>query len=83
MGPDSVGQELEKRGVAFGGDTVTATDIGIVTGLVAPFGSAVIPKTINGQTAYSATMQVYRMIGDVIDTVKVKFLVSYRKKYSP
>jgi len=71
VGPDSIGQELEKYGLAFGGDIITATDIGMITGLVAPFGSAVIPQTINGQTAYAATMQMYKMIGDLIDSVKV------------
>ena len=71
MGPDSVGHHLQQKALAFGGDVITATDIAMVTGLLAPFGRASVPKIITAQTAYSASMQMYKMIGDTIDAIKV------------
>ena len=43
VGPDSVGHQLQQEALAFGGTTVTATDIAMVTGLLAPFGDASVP----------------------------------------
>lgn len=71
VGPDSVGHHLQQKGLAFGGDVTTATDVAIVTGLLAPFGGASVPTTIRAQTAYSASMQMYKMISDTIDAIKV------------
>ena len=71
VGPDSIGQQLQQEALAFGGTTITATDIAMVTGLLAPFGGASVPETIRCQTAYTASMQIYKMIGDSIDAIKV------------
>ena len=71
VGPDSVGHQLQQEALAFGGNTVTATDIAMVTGLLSPFGGASVSKTIECQTAYAASMQIYKMIGDSIDVIKV------------
>ena len=71
VGPDSVGHHLQQKALAFGGDVTTATDVAMVTGLLAPFSGASVPKTIRAQTAYSASMQMYKMIGDTIDAIKV------------
>ena len=71
MGPHSVGHQLQQKALAFGGDVVTATDIAMVTGLLAPFDGASVPETIRCQTAYAAGMQMYRMISDTIDAIKV------------
>ena len=73
VGPDSVGYQLQQKGLAFGGNVVTATDIAMVTGLLAPFGGASIPETIRCHTAYVASMQMYKMIGDAIDAIKVTY----------
>ena len=82
MGPDSVGHHLQQKALAFGGDVVTATDVAMVTGLLAPFGSASVPKTITAQTAYSASMQMYKMIGDTIDAIKV-YIECMNSSYVP
>ena len=71
VGPDSVGHQLQQEALAFGGTTVTSTDIAMVTGLLAPFSGALIPKAISCQTAYAVSMQIYKMIGDSIDVIKV------------
>jgi len=46
----------------------------MATGLLAPFGIAKVPQTIGCQTAYAASMQIYKMIGDAIDAVKVSIV---------
>jgi len=71
VGPDSVGHQLQQKGLAFGGNVVTATDIAMVTGLLAPFNGASVPEAIKYQTVYAASMQIYKMIGDTIDAIKV------------
>ena len=71
VGPDSVGHQLQQEALAFGGTTVTATDIAMVTGLLAPFNGASVPQNIRCQTAYAASMQIYKMISDSIDAIKV------------
>ena len=48
----------------------------MATGLLAPFGIAKVPQTIGCQTAYAASMQIYKMIGDAIDAVKVIYMGS-------
>ena len=75
MGPDSIRKETGMSKPAVGGDIVTAKDIlGRVIGSSAHFDSAVLPLTIDFQTAYAASMRLYRMIGDGIHTVKVRNL---------
>ena len=71
VGPDSVGHKLQQEALAFGGSVTTATDIAMVTGLLAPFGSASVPETVRGQTVYAASMQIYKIISDTIDAIKV------------
>ena len=65
---------MQKEGVSFGGDVTTATDIAMATGLLAPFGTAKLPQTIGCQTAYAASMHIYKMIGDTIDAIKVMYV---------
>ena len=71
VGPDSVGHKLQQEALAFGGSVVTATDIAMATGLLAPFGSASVPETVRCQTVYAASMQIYKMINNTIDAIKV------------
>lgn len=73
VGPDSVGHQLQKEGISFGGNITTATDVAMATGLLAPFGTAKVPQTIGCQTSYAASMQIYKMIGDTIDAIKVEW----------
>ena len=70
VGPNSVRKETGVSKLAVGSDIVTAKDIlGMVTGSSVPF---VLPQTMEFQTAYAASMHVYKMIGDGIHTVKVR-----------
>lgn len=79
VGPDSVGHKLQQEALAFGGSVITATDIAMVTGLLAPFGGASVPETIRCQTVYAASMQIYRMISDTIDAIKVHGMQTAQK----
>ena len=79
VGPDSVGHQLQQEALAFGGNVVTATDIAMVTGLLAPFSGASVPETIRFQTVYAASMQIYKMISDTIDAIKVYAYSDYTK----
>ena len=47
---------------------VTATDVAMATGLLSQTSA---PQAIDCQTAYAASMQVYKKIGEAIDSVKV------------
>ena len=71
VGPDSVGHRLQQEALSFGGNVCTATDIAMVTGLLVPFDGASVPETIRYQTAYAASMQMYKMISNTIDAIKV------------
>ena len=46
----------------------SVTDVAMATGLLS---TTSIPQTIDPQTAYAASMKVYKMIGEAIDAVKV------------
>ena len=41
VGPDSVGYELQTQGLAFGGQTMTTTDIALAAGLISNVSSFV------------------------------------------
>ncbi|WP_306300836.1 hydantoinase/oxoprolinase family protein, partial [Microbacterium sp. BF1] len=68
VGPDSVGYRLPQEGLAFGGSTLTATDIALavggagIDGLEAP----AVPETV-GAVAWSAMREI---LEDSIDRMK-------------
>lgn len=68
IGPDSVGHELVTRGLVFGGDVMTASDIGIAAGL-AEFGDPA-RATIDKNIVKTALATVKLMLADAIDQVK-------------
>jgi len=68
IGPDSVGHDLVTRGLTFGGDVLTASDIGIAAGL-ARFGDPALIRIADGvlETALS-TMRT--LLAEAIDQIK-------------
>ena len=68
IGPDSVGHELLNQGIVFGGELLTATDIGIAAGL-AEFGD---PSLLELQEPLinTALLTIRTMLADAIDQVK-------------
>lgn len=68
IGPESVGHELTKKGVIFGGNTLTATDIAVGTGL------AKIPDTDTSQLelirCQKAHNKIMKQVEIAIDRMK-------------
>ena len=54
----------------------TTTDVAMATGVLTPVSTSVVPQTLDCRTAYSASMQIYKKIGEAIDAVKVTNLPS-------
>ncbi|AZS39132.1 hydantoinase/oxoprolinase family protein [Microbacterium oxydans] len=68
VGPDSVGYRLPQEGLAFGGSTLTATDVALAVGGAAIDGidAPVVPATV-GAAAWSAMRAI---LEDSIDRMK-------------
>ena len=70
VGPDSVGYEITKRALIFGGDTLTATDIAVRLGMFElgdPAKVAHIPEGL----AKKALAAIGTLVEDAIDSMKV------------
>ena len=60
LGPDSVAYRLEEEALAFGGQTITATDIALAAGLatgVSPCSSSIRTWTLNPMIFRSVIVQ--------------------------
>jgi N-methylhydantoinase A/oxoprolinase/acetone carboxylase beta subunit len=70
VGPQSVGYELLHRGLAFGGDTLTASDIGIAAGLAA-FGEKRYLEGLDEVFVQRCMIEIGRMIHEGLDRMKI------------
>ena len=70
VGPDSVGYEITKRALVFGGDTMTATDIAVRLGM-AKVGDPALVESIPQETAERAMAEMRQLVEDAIDVMKV------------
>jgi N-methylhydantoinase A/oxoprolinase/acetone carboxylase beta subunit len=70
VGPDSVGYEITKKALVFGGDTLTATDIAVRTGLAANVGDASKVAHIDKAFAERAQRRIAEMIEESVDSIK-------------
>lgn len=70
VGPDSVGFELTKKAMVFGGDVMTATDIAVRLGM-ADIGDASLVKDIPQETAKKALDAIRTLVEDAIDAMKI------------
>ncbi|MCZ6665390.1 MAG: hydantoinase/oxoprolinase family protein [Gammaproteobacteria bacterium] len=68
IGPDSVGHDLVTQGMTFGGDLMTASDIGIAAGL-ARFGDPSLIR-IEESVVKTALSTIRTMLAEAIDQVK-------------
>ncbi|KAK0113030.1 hypothetical protein ONS95_014739 [Cadophora gregata] len=64
VGPDSVGADLDKEGISFGGQTLTATD------LVSK--KALARDHVSAQVRTSALFEIHRALEEAIDIVKTR-----------
>ena len=69
VGPKSVGYELTKQGLVFGGDRLTATDIAVAAGL-ADIGDRKHVAALDGQLVTNVTVHMETMVADAIDRMK-------------
>lgn len=70
MGPDSVGYEITKKALIFGGDTLTATDIAVRLGMY-QLGDPSKVSHIPEDLARKALAAMSAMVEDSIDSMKV------------
>ena len=70
VGPDSVGYEITKKALVFGGDTLTATDIAVRLGM-AQVGDPEKVKHIDEDLARRALETIRELVEDSIDVMKV------------
>ncbi|MDO4544552.1 MAG: hydantoinase/oxoprolinase family protein [Bacillota bacterium] len=70
VGPDSVGYEITKKALIFGGDTITATDVAVRLGMV-ELGDAAKVAHMDMDFAKKAMAQMKDMVEDAIDAMKV------------
>jgi N-methylhydantoinase A/oxoprolinase/acetone carboxylase beta subunit len=70
VGPDSVGYEINKKALVFGGDTLTATDIAVRTGIAANIGDASKVAHIDQALAEKALKKIVEMVEESLDSIK-------------
>ena len=70
VGPDSVGYEITKKALVFGGDVMTATDIAVRCGLT-DIGDAERTADIPREVADKALAVMRAMVEDSVDSMKV------------
>ena len=70
VGPDSVGYEITKKALVFGGDVMTATDIAVRYGLT-DLGDAERTAGIPQEVADKALAVMRAMVEDSVDSMKV------------
>ena len=70
VGPDSVGFELTKKAMVFGGSVMTATDIAVRLGMV-DIGDSSLVMGISQNTAKKALDAIRTLIEDAIDAMKL------------
>jgi N-methylhydantoinase A/oxoprolinase/acetone carboxylase beta subunit len=69
VGPDSVGYELTRRSLVFGGDTTTATDVAVASGL-ADIGDRNRVASMDRVEIGDALAEITRMIEAAVDRIK-------------
>ena len=70
VGPDSVGYEITKKALVFGGDTLTATDVAVRLGM-AQVGDPEKVKHIDEDLARRAMSTIRELMEESIDEMKV------------
>ena len=70
VGPDSVGYEITKKALVFGGDVLTATDVAVRLGMV-ELGDASKVAHIPEELAKNALAAIGTLVEDAIDSMKV------------
>lgn len=70
IGPQSVGYELSRRAMVFGGDVLTASDIGVAAGL-ADFGSRQHLEALDPALVQRCQQAIERQLAESVDRMKL------------
>lgn len=69
LGPDSVGHEISRRALCFGGDTLTLTDVAVVSGF--PLGDrAAVRAAVNDELASDVRRAAHKLLGAALDRIR-------------
>jgi N-methylhydantoinase A/oxoprolinase/acetone carboxylase beta subunit len=69
IGPDSVGYEITKRALVFGGDELTCSDVAAAAGLI-ELGDPGRARDLDGGLVSECLAAVHRMIEEAVDRMK-------------
>lgn len=69
VGPDSVGYELDRRALVFGGDVLTATDIAVAGGL-ADIGDARRVRHLDHKMVENALARIASRVADTVERMR-------------
>jgi N-methylhydantoinase A/oxoprolinase/acetone carboxylase beta subunit len=69
IGPQSVGYELTTKGLVFGGDVLTTTDLAVAGGLV-DIGDASAVKSLDARLVRQALDEIQSMVETAVDLMK-------------
>ncbi len=69
VGPDSVGYELPTRGLVFGGDVLTTTDVTVAAGL-AEIGDPSLVRHLDPQLVRTVREYIQRSIAEAVERMK-------------
>ena len=69
VGPDSLGYELPERGLVFGGDVLTATDITVAAGM-AEIGDPRLVKHLDRHVIRAAREHIQRSVAEAVERMK-------------
>lgn len=69
VGPDSVGYELTARALVFGGDTLTATDVAVASGLT-DIGDASLVGHLDPELVRRSLDRIARDLADAVDRMR-------------
>ena len=69
VGPDSVGYELPVRGLVFGGDVLTTTDVTVAAGL-AEIGDPLLVRHLDPELVRTVHQHIQRSISEAVERMK-------------
>jgi N-methylhydantoinase A/oxoprolinase/acetone carboxylase beta subunit len=70
IGPESVGYHITSEALVFGGDTLTATDIGVASGLI-DLGDRQATENLDPELIEAARGRITAMIDEAVDRMKI------------
>lgn len=70
IGPISVGHRITTESLVFGGDTLTATDVAVASGLI-DLGNATAVESLDRSLQNAATDRIAQIVDEAVDRMKV------------